>query len=165
MAFFFYGTHLTKLDSKGRLLVPPSFRAKLRSLRSHDDGSTEVAMILRQADDLPCIEVWAPEPFEALLSEVSGLGRFSPARSTLATTLFAGAYEVVSDREGRISVPGKMLAYAAVSGPAAFMGIGDIFQIWHPDGAEQRLAFTTSTVSADRARREERERLAQGDAA
>jgi MraZ protein len=160
----FYGTHLSKLDSKGRLVVPSSFRAKLRSLRPHDDGAAEITVVLRQSDDLPCVEVWAPTRFEELHEEVTRLTRFSASRGNLATNLFGSALEITSDREGRISLPPDMLRKAAIVGPAAFMGTGEIFQIWEPEAAEQRLATVRDVVTADRLLREGRERLIQNGA-
>jgi MraZ protein len=134
----FLGTHQSKLDSKGRVSVPAAFRAKLRSLRDHDDGALEVAMVLRPSHQHPCIEVWPERAFNELTQELEHLSNISEAHDDLATTLFADAYPVESDREGRIVLADDLLRHAGITGPIAFMGIGSRFQIWEPDAALRR---------------------------
>ena len=66
----------------------------------------------------------------------------------LAATLYADAYEVESDKEGRVLLAGSMVAYAGLTDQVAFMGMGDKFQIWEPDAAKTRREEARSAARA-----------------
>lgn len=136
----FLGTHQTKLDSKGRVSVPAVFRAALRSLRSQDNGALEISVILRPSHQYRCIEAWPEASFDTLTSELAQFSEISEQHDDLATALFADAYPLESDKEGRIIVPEDLLAHANITGPVAFMGIGSRFQLWEPAAAAERRA-------------------------
>lgn len=118
--------------------VPAPFRAALRSLRSHDNGALEVSLILRPSHQHPCIEAWPETAFDTLTAELERFSEISEQHEDLATALFADAYPLESDKEGRIIVPEDLLAHANISGPVAFMGIGSRFQLWEPQAAIER---------------------------
>jgi MraZ protein len=134
----FLGTHHTKLDSKGRVSVPAPFRAALRALRANDNGALEIAMILRPSHQYPCIEAWPEHAFHALTAELDRFNEISEEHEDLATALFADAYPLESDKEGRIVLPDDLLVHAGIAGPITFMGIGSRFQIWEPAAAASR---------------------------
>lgn len=118
--------------------VPATFRAALRSLRSHDNGALEVSLVLRPSHQHPCIEAWPEAAFNALTTELEHFSEISERHEDLATALFADAYPLESDKEGRIIVPEDLLAHANITGPVAFMGIGSRFQLWEPQAAIER---------------------------
>jgi MraZ protein len=134
----FLGTHQSKLDSKGRVSVPAPFRAALRSLREHDNGDLEVSLVLRPSHQYACIEAWPVNAFHALTTELEQFNEISEEHEDLATTLFANAYPVESDKEGRVVLSDDLLKHAGITGPIAFMGIGSRFQIWEPGAAAAR---------------------------
>jgi MraZ protein len=131
----FLGTHTNKLDAKGRVSIPAPFRAVLRP-----EGGGATALVLRPSHTHPCIEGW-PEPvFHALAKPLDTLDIFSEAHDDLAAALYADAYPVEADREGRIVLPEALVAHANLSDSVVFMGLGRTFQIWEPAAAERRRA-------------------------
>lgn len=147
----FLGTHTTKLDSKGRVSVPATFRAALRSLRDHDNGALEVGMVLRPSHQHACIDAWPEKAFHALAAQLDRFNEISEMHEDWATTLFADAYPLESDREGRIIVPDELLAHANITGPVAFMGIGNRFQIWEPTAAAERRGVARARTKVQQA--------------
>jgi MraZ protein len=133
----FLGTHQNRLDAKGRVSVPASFRAGLRAQGGELEGGG-VAMILRPSHKHPCIEAWPPGTFGALAAPLERLDLFSEDHDDMASALYADAYPVESDKEGRIVLPEALLAHAGIEGSMTFMGLGRIFQIWQPEAAEKR---------------------------
>lgn len=131
----FLGTHLNRLDSKGRVSVPSPFRTALRA-RAGETGP--IALVLRRSHKHPCVEAWPTDTFEALAAPLSQLDVFGEDQEDMATVLYAGAYPVEADREGRIVLHEKLVAHAALKDAVAFMGVGKIFQIWEPAAAERR---------------------------
>jgi MraZ protein len=136
----FVGTHLNRLDAKGRVSIPAPFRAALKN------GNGIAALVLRPSHKHPCIEGWPPEVFEALQAPLQRLDLFSEEHDDLAATLFADAWPVETDREGRIVVPEVLKNHAGVTDSVVFMGLGRTFQIWEPAAAERRRAEARERV-------------------
>jgi|UniRef100_A0A8J4H9Q6 MraZ protein len=132
----FLGTHQNKLDGKGRVSVPAPFRAALRALDERGAG----ALVLRPAHTHPCIEAWPEAAFHALAGPLDRLDLFSDAHDDLAAALYADAYPVETDKEGRIVLPDPLISHAGLGEGVVFMGLGRIFQIWEPQAAARRRA-------------------------
>jgi len=132
----FLGTHQNKLDTKGRVSVPASFRAVLKAR----DEANGTHLVLRPSHQHPCIEAWPSAEFEALAEPLNRLDIFSQAHDDLAATLYSDAFAVETDKEGRIVLPDSLVSYAGLSETVVFMGLGRIFQIWEPAAAEKRRA-------------------------
>lgn len=133
----FLGTHQNRLDAKGRVSVPAPFRAGLRALAG--EGAA-VSIVLRPSHKHPCVEAWPASTFDALANPLDRLDLFSEDHDDLAAALYADAFPVESDREGRIVLPEPMAAHAGIADTVVFMGLGRIFQIWEPAAAERRRA-------------------------
>ncbi|HVC63383.1 MAG TPA: division/cell wall cluster transcriptional repressor MraZ [Acetobacteraceae bacterium] len=132
----FLGTHQNKLDAKGRVSVPAPFRTALKAR----DDTNGTHLVLRPSHQHPCIEAWPTPVFEALADPLNRLDLFSQAHDDMAATLYADAFPVEADREGRIVLPDDLVAYAGLTDAVVFMGLGRIFQIWEPAAAERRRA-------------------------
>lgn len=132
----FLGTHQNRLDSKGRVSIPATFRDALRA--GSEDG--ECAVILRPSHSHPCIEAWPIRVFNALAEPVDSLDLFSDAQDDLTTALYADACRLDADKEGRVLLPDDLVAHAGLTDAVCFMGKGRTFQIWEPSAAAQRLA-------------------------
>jgi MraZ protein len=134
----FLGTHQNRLDGKGRVSVPAPFRAALR-LNGNGDGASSAALVLRPSHKHPCIEAWPQAVFDALAAGLERHELFSEEHEALAAALYADAYPVEADREGRIVLPDALVAHAglSLSESVVFMGLGRTFQVWKPDAAER----------------------------
>jgi MraZ protein len=132
----FLGTHQNRLDAKGRVSVPAPFRAALRSRGEADGNGTH--LVLRPSHQHPCIEAWPAAEFEALSEPLNRLNLFSPEHDDLAASLYADAFPVEADKEGRVVLPDSLVTFAGLTDAVVFMGLGRIFQIWEPAAAERR---------------------------
>jgi MraZ protein len=133
----FLGTHQNRLDAKGRVSVPAPFRT---ALRPGADTEAPVTAILRPSHKYACIECWPVAKFEALAASMSKLAQFSDAHEDMAAALYADAFPVEADKEGRIVLPAELVSHANLSGQVSFMGMGDTFQIWEPEAGAARRA-------------------------
>lgn len=129
----FLGTHVNKLDAKGRVSIPAPFRAALRP-----EAAGGVALVLRPSHTHACVEGWPAAVFHALAQPLDNLDVFSEEHDDLAATLYADAYPMEPDREGRIVLPEALVEHAQLRDGVVFMGLGRIFQIWEPAAAERR---------------------------
>lgn len=132
----FLGTHQNRIDAKGRVSIPAGFRTVLRA----QETEGESLMVLRPSHTLPCIEAWPSAAFSALAQPLDRLDMFSDEHDDLAAALYADAYPLDPDREGRIIIPDFLREHAGITGTVAFMGLGRIFQIWEPEAAAARRA-------------------------
>lgn len=128
----FLGTHQNRLDAKGRVSVPASFRAALRR-----EGEP-VGIILLPSHKHSCIDVWPLPVFNALESNLEGLAVFSDSHDDMVTALYADAHPLEADKEGRVLLPEKLVSHAGLIDSVVFMGLGKTFQIWEPAAAERR---------------------------
>ena len=121
----FVSTFHNRVDAKGRVSVPASFRAALS-----EEGFGGVYLY-------PALDAQALDGGgQRLMKEIGGLledlPAFSDERDHLATALF-GASEVVKlDGEGRMVLPEVMRAHAGITDQVVFVGLGHKFQLWEP---------------------------------
>ena len=130
----FVGTHENRLDAKGRVSVPARFR---ELLRAELDADAPVRLMLRPSHTLDCIECWPAAGFERLAATVNGLDPLSDAYNRQLAIVYGRTTEVELDKEGRIVIGPKLAARVDVKDRVAFMGVGELFQLWEPDALER----------------------------
>lgn len=130
----FLGTHASKVDAKGRISIPSPFRAVLRDNARPGDAM----MIIRPSHLHDCLEGWTSSAFFAFSNALDEYDPFSEEHDDLATSLYADAYPLDCDKEGRVNLPKALKEYASLEGDVTFMGLGRVFQIWNPALAEDR---------------------------
>jgi MraZ protein len=141
--------------------IPASFRAALRagavSVSTVDDGPISIPLVLRPSDKVRCIEALTEQRHQALAAELEKLDPLSEEYDALATVLFADAYPIETDKEGRIIIHDALLGLAGITraGSVAFVGMGTRFQLWNPDDVPGRKAAAHVTNSARVARQRE----------
>jgi len=149
------GTFVQNFDAKGRVSVPALFRTALRAgavnAIPQTEGPVSIPLVLRPSEKSPCIEAWTEQNHQSLAAELEKLDPLSDEYDVLSTVLFADAWPIETDREGRIILQDTLLAHAGISrtGSVAFVGKGTRFQIWHPDNV---AAHKASAQAAWRAR-------------
>jgi MraZ protein len=122
----FLSKYINKVDKKGRVSVPASFRAEL-------SDESFPGIIVRPSFVSEAIDACG----RAALQELQrGVGRFNPfteERAGFANAIFARSHPVPWDGEGRVIVPAELLSHAAITDYALFVGLGDTFQVWEPE--------------------------------
>lgn len=157
----FNGTYVQNFDAKGRVSIPASFRIALRegavSIPVASDGPVSIPLVLRPSDKAQCIEALTEVKHQALLAELEKLDPLSEEYDALATVLFADAWPVETDKEGRVIVHEALLGHAGISrkGGVAFVGMGTRFQLWHPDNVPGRKAEAQASFRERMARQRE----------
>jgi MraZ protein len=128
-----------RLDAKGRVSIPASFRSVLAR-----DGFA--GLYCYPALDQPAVEAGG----HALLTEIEALvGRFPPysdRREEFLVALYGRSETVNIDGEGRVVLPDELKSHAGITGSVAFVGLGHKFQIWEPQRFRAHLAKATATV-------------------
>jgi MraZ protein len=121
----FLSTYHNRIDKKGRISVPASFRAAL--------GGQEFSGIVANASLLhPCIEACGMDRIMKLNARMETLDPFSEERDAFATTIFGESVQLSFDSEGRVTLPEQLIKTANLEELAVFVGKGEIFEIWEP---------------------------------
>lgn len=121
----FLNTHVNKVDRKGRVSVPAPFRAALT-------GQAFSGIVAFPSFRAPAIEALDRARMEKLSESADDLAQFSEAHDDLSVAIFANAAELAFDGEGRIMLPETLAKHAGIDEMAAFVGLGQTFQIWNP---------------------------------
>lgn len=122
----FLSTFINKLDKKGRVSVPASFRSVL--VKQAFQG-----IITFRSYKLPALEGMGMDRMQRLSDSVDQLDLFSETQEDLTTTIFADAQMLAFDKDGRVILPPSLLEHAKIQDMVAFVGRGATFQIWDPD--------------------------------
>jgi MraZ protein len=144
----FIGTHQNKLDAKGRVSVPASFRSVLKQMSHAGEGAAVAPVVLRPSHQYPCIEGWTEAGFEALSAPLDAYEQFSDEHDDLVMALFGDACPMETDKEGRILLPAQLAAHANLTDNVVFIGTNKTFQIWEPAAGARRLAEAREKVKA-----------------
>lgn len=128
----FYGTHINRLDAKGRVSIPAPFRGALR----HPDDA--IRLILRPSHQEAAVEGWTIAAFDALAAPVQELPTFSAEHNDFLYALYPDVVRMETDREGRIVLPAELIAFAGLGGEVAFAGLGGRFELWEPAALTRR---------------------------
>src|SRR6202008_2153107 len=122
----FVSHYTLRLDAKGRVSIPASFRGVLA--RDGFEG-----LYCYPTLDRPALDAGG----NALLGEIQALiGRFSPyseEREQLSAALYGTSEVVKIDGEGRAILTHSLKTHAGIKDETTFVGLGHKFQIWEPE--------------------------------
>lgn len=125
----FVGTYLVSVTSGKRTSIPIVFRQKLG----------EKLIVAKWYEN--CLVLVGSESWNALLERLTGGEKMiiEPIRQT-EHFIFASAYEVETDEQGRIVLPDRLVSYASLEDQVYFLGIGDRVEIWNKELWEKKEA-------------------------
>ena len=126
----FLSTYENKLDKKGRVSVPASFRSYLSSLGYN-------GVICYPSFNNQSIEACSQDRIEKLSNTIDSLNPFEEKRDFFATSILSESISLQFDSEGRISLSSKLLKHAKIKNNMLFVGQGKTFQIWEPTTFEK----------------------------
>jgi len=126
----FLSSYENKLDKKGRVSVPASFRSHLSSL-----GYS--GFIAYPSFNHTALEACSQDRIEKLSSTIDSLNPFEEKRDYFATSVLSESVILQFDSEGRVLVSEKLLSHAKIKKNVLFVGLGKTFQIWEPKSFEK----------------------------
>ena len=142
----FTGQFESKVDRKGRVSVPARFRNQLVGQTFHGiavfpsvDGSTSLT-----ASGMDVLETYG--------NRFGSADPFAPSLSDTRMALFASVEPLPFDGEGRVLLTEELRAHAGITALAAFVGMGNIFQIWQPEALDPVLRAVREMPPGERAK-------------
>ena len=128
---FFTGRYDSKLDSKGRLVLPSKFKSQLP-----EDGGHELVI---QKGIEPYLSIYPLLEFRKLVSKVSGLSEFNEENRQVRLAFFSSIASVELDDNGRLLIPKNMLAHAGLQKEVVLIGMNNLIVVWEPVLFEKHL--------------------------
>ena len=140
----FVSTFTNKIDAKGRVSIPASYRAVLER-----DGYAG-GIYCYPSLDAPALDAGGERLAQKIDGLLSGLPDYSDERDELSVALYGDVQILTIDQDGRIVLPEALRAHAGVTTQVTFVGLGDKFQMWEPARFAERRARAREKVQDHR---------------
>ena len=126
----FLSSYENKLDKKGRVSVPASFRSHLSSLGYN-------GFVTYPSFNHEALEACSEDRIEKISNTIDSLNPFEEKRDYFATSVLSESISLQFDSEGRVLIADKLLNHAKIKNSILFVGLGKTFQIWEPKSFEK----------------------------
>lgn len=127
----FLGEHEVPVDDKGRIFVPAEFRKKL------PPEANETLVVVRGFDR--CLTAYPQHVWEETAQKLLRLPQTERKVRGFIRAMLSQAAEVKMDRQGRASIPRKLLAKADIGDQMVVIGALDKLEFWNPQDWHQFL--------------------------
>lgn len=131
-------SHATnRIDAKGRVSVPATFRAVLASRDIRE-------LYCLQDFIFPAISCGGPDLLERYERQLTGMDPFSPEANRMSLLVHGGGVFMKLDPEGRLMVTDFIRALTGITEEVTFVGRADHFQLWQPQAFHEAQATARS---------------------
>ena len=124
----FLGTHVPRLDEKGRLFLPARFRDQL----------SEGVVITKGQER--CLVVYPNAEFERIAARLREAPMTDRTVRDYVRVFFASASSELPDKQGRVTIPPPLRTYAGLRRDCVVIGAGERVEIWDAEAWEHYLA-------------------------
>jgi len=116
----FFGRFEHTLDDKGRLTLPAKYRADFEHggyLTQNVDG---------------CLALWTPDEFDLQTEAMQRRAAQSQGDRNLVRLWASSSTDLTTDRQGRISIPAHLRAFAGLGNDVLVHGAIERVELWDP---------------------------------
>lgn len=136
----FLSSFVNKIDKKGRVSVPASFRSVL--------GVDAPGIVVFRSLQYDALDGCSIAHLELLSNSLEKLDLPPETFELIETTIFGGSVQIPFDGEGRVSLPPHLAAAVGITDEVAFVGRRKTFQLWNPQKLAAHDAQTRSEARA-----------------
>ncbi len=130
----FLGEFEYKIDEKGRVPTPPKFRGELKE-----------GVVLTPGVE-KCINIYSLVAWKKLAATLT-TGSVSPSKlRRLNRAIFATAFTLFIDGQGRIALPVPLREYAGIEDEAVVAGANTYLELWDKEQWELEKAISQEQV-------------------
>lgn len=140
----FRGESHHKVDTKGRVSIPASFRRVIEASDPNWKSGENPELVIVYGDQRRnYLECYTMEAIEEVDAKIDALPRGSMQRKMLQRLFHGQSFPTTVDETGRLVLPAKLRNKISLEKEAFFMAAGDTFQLWKPETYEkEELAQT-----------------------
>ncbi|MGA9254475.1 MAG: division/cell wall cluster transcriptional repressor MraZ [Roseobacter sp.] len=140
----FRGESHHKVDTKGRVSIPASFRRVIEASDPNWTSGDAPELVIVYGDHRRnYLECYTMQAIEEVDAKIDDLPRGSMERKMLQRLFHGQSFPTSVDETGRLVLPAKLRQKIGLDGEAFFIAAGDTFQIWEPDTYEAEEASKT----------------------
>ena len=139
----FLSSYENKIDKKGRVSVPATFRSHLTSLGYN-------GFICYPSFNHSALEACSQDRIEKLSNTIDSLNPFEEKRDYFATSVLSECENLQFDTEGRVSFSEKLINHSKIKNRILYVGLGKTFQIWEPNNFEKFKALARKKAFQNR---------------
>ena len=139
----FLSSFVNKIDKKGRVSVPATFRSHINTLGYN-------GFISYPSFNHSALEACTQDRIEKLSNTIDSLNPFEEKRDYFATSVLSESESLQFDTEGRVSISQKLLNHAKIKNNVLFVGLGKTFQIWEPRNFDKFKTFARKKAFQNR---------------
>ena len=114
----FLGTHAPRLDEKGRLIRPATYREELSA-----------GLVLTKGQER-CLYVFPVQEFGRITEALRTAPVTAKAVRDYSRVFFASAFDEEPDKQGRITIPLSLRDYAGLQRECVVIGANTRLEIW-----------------------------------
>jgi MraZ protein len=138
----FLSTFVNRVDRKGRVSVPATFRSTLATHRQPN------LVVLIPSFKVEALDGTGSDHLAEMMEGLKTLDQYSERRDDMAL-VFADSRPLTLDGEGRIILPEDLKEHAHITDEVAFVGLGAMFQLWDPSRFAEHRAAARERVRAE----------------
>lgn len=129
----FRGESHHKVDAKGRVSIPASFRRVLEAGDPNWQSGGNPELVIVYGDHRrKYLECYTMEAIDEVDAKIDALPRGSMERKMLQRMFHGQSFPTSVDETGRLVLPAKLRQKIELNDEAFFIAAGDTFQIWNP---------------------------------
>ena len=119
-----------KIDEKGRVPLPPKFRGELRE-----------GVVLTPGIE-KCIVAYSLSEWKKLATALTTGSVTRSKLRRLNRAIFATAFSLSIDGQGRIALPGPLRGYAGIEDEVIIAGVNNCLELWSKEQWESEKAIS-----------------------
>ena len=134
---FFIGEYEYTIDTKGRLNIPAKFR-KSMSPAAND------TFVIKEGPE-KCLDIYPLDVYqEKIVAKLDGFSEMKRSHRRLTSMIGGSSAYSELDKQGRIMIPPKFLAFAGLENKVSIIGAFNRIELWDP---ESRKAYAEECKS------------------
>lgn len=148
----FRGNYEYQLDDRNRVAIPPRYRDEFAA------GAVMTPGVER------CIQLWTIDGYEKQEAVLDQVPAESEEGRMFRRALSGLTFDVMKDVQGRLLVPGQLMAWAGLTKDVVVVGARECLEIWDKPAWEAQMGEIASTrlsVLNDIGRRKQQQAQAQ----
>lgn len=127
-ADMFLSTYVNKVDKKGRVSIPSSFRTTLAA----GQAGAPIELVIFPSLKARALDACHISYLEKLSEALDNPLMPDKERELIETAVFGQSVQLTLDPEGRIILPDPLMAFAGITENVTFIGRRKTFQLWDP---------------------------------
>jgi MraZ protein len=134
----FLGEYDVPVDEKGRIFLPAEFRRKL------PPETDDTLVVVKGLDG--CLTAYPQHAWAEIAGKMMRLPQTDPKVRVFIRGMLSQAAEVKLDRQGRASLPRKLLERVGIADRVVVIGALDKIELWNPEAWGQFMMQADSAL-------------------